>query len=243
MKYEYFVSMIRFYAPEIENELLLPDSDSAHCCRVLRMKEGDKIEVVDGKGSCYECVITDANPRMTRINIVSRREIPDNFIQRIVLAVAPPKNIDRMEWLVEKAVEIGVSEIIPVRCARSERKDLKTGRLEKIMVSAMKQSLKARLPELREMTDFRSFVDQTTTDQKVVGYCSETIERIDFSTLYKKESSITIFIGPEGDFTPEEIDYCIAGGFVPVTFGNSRLRTETAALYGLTAVHVLDHKR
>ncbi len=234
--------MIRFYAPDIEDELYLPDSDSAHCCRVLRMKEGDKIEVVDGKGFCYECLITDANPHKTHVSVVNCREIPDTFGQRIVLAVAPPKNIDRMEWLVEKAVEIGVSEIIPVRCARSERKDIKISRLEKIMISAMKQSLKARLPELREMTDFKAFVDLSSTEQKVVGYCSETVRRIDFSTLYQRERSITIFIGPEGDFTPEEIDYCMAGGFIPVTFGNSRLRTETAALYGLTAVHVLDHK-
>ena len=233
--------MIQFYAPEIESTGILPESDSAHCCRVLRMKAGDEVIVVDGKGKRFRCVIMEAHPKHTSVEIVSEELVPSHWGVRITLAVAPTKNMDRMEWLLEKAVEIGVDRIVFLKCARSERKVVKLDRLEKVMVSAMKQSLKGVLPELEEMSDFRGFVSSDFGDAvKFMGYCSSDYPRKEFVKEYPRHTDVVILIGPEGDFSPEEVEAAVAGGFVPVTFGESRLRTETAALYGVAAVHVMN---
>ena len=232
--------MIRFYSPDIESTGELPEVESGHCCRVLRMKEGDRVHVVDGKGSCFECEILDAHPKHTSLAILGRSEERKHWKERIVLAVAPTKNIDRIEWLIEKAVEIGVDEIVLLNCARSERKKVNEDRLDKIVVSAMKQSLKAEKPLFAGLVSFKEFVKSAYTECKYVGYCDSETERIGFTEAYPGEKDVTIMIGPEGDFTPEEIELARESGFSPVTFGESRLRTETAALYGVTAVHVVD---
>ena len=232
--------MIRFYCPEIEDECSLPENESGHCCRVLRMKEGDVIFVVDGKGREFECEIIDAHPKHTGVKILSMREDPKHWKGRIVLAVAPTKNIDRIEWMLEKAVEIGVDEIALLKCDHSERKNINEERLSKIIVSAMKQSLKAVLPLFRGMVPFRDFLKQTDTSNRFMGYCDEKIERREFAKEYPGNEDVTILIGPEGDFSPEEVEAALENGFVPVTFGESRLRTESAALFAVTAVHVID---
>lgn len=233
--------MIQFYAPDILATGTLPDSDSAHCCRVLRMKEGDRLQAVDGRGTRYTCVITGAHHKHTAVEIVDSERVPSPWRTPVTLAVAPTKNNDRMEWLLEKAVEIGVDRVVLLKCDRSERKTANTERMLKVMVSAMKQSLKATLPELVEMTDFKSFVTrQPEGGLKGFGYCDDNTERIDFARLYKPGVPVTIMIGPEGDFSPAEVEMAVKNGFIPVTFGDTRLRTETAALYGLTAVRVLD---
>ncbi len=236
--------MIQFYAPDIETTGRLPESDSAHCCRVLRMHEGDEIEVVDGKGHRFRCVIVEAHPKRTAVEIVGREELPNHWGVSITLAVAPTKHADRMEWMLEKAVEIGIDRVVLLRCARSERKLMKTERLEKVMVSAMKQSLKGVLPVLEEVTDFKSFVKSAPAEcQKFFGYCDAAFPRREFVKEYTAGSDVIIMIGPEGDFSPEEVSEAVACGFIPVTFGDSRLRTETAALFGVTAVHVLNQLR
>lgn len=233
--------MIQFYAPEVKATGMLPESESAHCCRVVRMREGDEISVVDGKGSRFRCLILSTDPRHTAVEILSKEEIAKTWRGEITLAVAPTKNSDRMEWLLEKVVEMGVDRIVLLKCRRSERKGMKTERLVKVMVSAMKQSLKAHLPELVEMTDFESYVASVPTGvQKLFGYCDENYERREFVDLYRPDLPVVVMIGPEGDFSPEEVDAAMEAGFIPVTFGESRLRTETAGLYAVAAVHVLD---
>ncbi len=231
--------MIRFYAPDIETTGTLPEVESGHCIRVLRMHEGSVIYVVNGKGTEFECVIVDASPKATKVNIVGRREENRSWQPRIVLAVAPTKNMDRMEWLVEKAVEIGVDKIVLLQCEHSERKVVKIERLEKIAVSAMKQSLKAIMPEIEEMTPFKNFLLTLEPGQKYMGYCDATIERKELVKEYEAPGNVTLLIGPEGDFSPAEVQAAVNAGFVPTTFGNTRLRTETAALYALTAIHVV----
>ena len=232
--------MIRFYAPDIETLCQLPEVESGHCCRVLRMKEGDTIYVVDGQGKEYECEITDAHPKHTEVRILSSREEPKHWKERIVLAVAPTKNIDRIEWMLEKVVEIGVDEIVLLKCTHSERKNVNEERLLKIIISAMKQSLKGALPLFRGLITFSEFMDIADTSCRYMGYCDPTVERREFADEYPGHTDVTIMIGPEGDFSPEEVSLACRNGFVPVTFGESRLRTESAALFAITATHVID---
>lgn len=231
--------MIRFYSPEIESDSTLSEVESGHCCRVLRMKCGDEIEVVDGKGYLYKCTIIDANPKGAKLEIVSKIENPLYWKPQITLAVAPTKNIDRMEWLAEKAVEIGVNRLVFLNCHNSVRKTIKRERMEKIMISAMKQSLKSTLPQLIELISFSEFLSIDNSECKFVGYCDSKTERKDFALTYDGKSDLTIMIGPEGDFTSEEIEKALNAGYNPVTFGNTRLRTETAALYALCSTHTL----
>ncbi len=231
--------MIRFYAPDIKTTQILPESDSQHCCRVLRMQEGDVIEVVDGKGFLYRCRILTAHNKRTAIEIIEQEALPPVWPMCITVAVAPTKHLDRMEWLVEKLVEIGVNRIVPIKCARSERKEIKTERLEKIAVSAMKQSLKAVLPEIAEMTPVSKFIESCDSEQKFVAYCDDAVERKLLSREYSSGKDVTVLIGPEGDFSPEEIKAVMSAGFVPVTLGDNRLRTETAALVACDTFHII----
>lgn len=237
--------MIRFYAPNIESDSTLSEVESGHCCRVLRMHAGEEIEVVDGKGNLYKCIIIDANPKKTLIEIVSKSYLPLPWRPNITLAIAPTKNMDRMEWLLEKSLEIGVNRIIFLNCHNSVRRIVKRERLVKIIISAMKQSLKAIIPEFIEMIDLKYFLnlvkeeDKEGKISKFIGYCDKNIERKEFAKEYDGFSDIIIMIGPEGDFTPEEISLTLESGFKPVTFGDVRLRTETAALYGLCATHTI----
>ena len=233
--------MIRFYAPDIANSAFLPESDSQHCCRVLRMQSGDNIEIVDGHGLLYRCCIVTAHSKKTEVEIIETVALPPVWNYNITVAVAPTKHLDRMEWLVEKLVEIGVNRIVPIRCMRSERKEIKTERLEKIAVSAMKQSLKAVLPRIDEMMTLSSFLKSIDKDeQKFVAYCDDWVERRLLAREYKPGSSVAVLIGPEGDFAPEEIKMTLDSGFVPVTLGDNRLRTETAALVACDTFHIIN---
>ncbi|MDE6236836.1 MAG: 16S rRNA (uracil(1498)-N(3))-methyltransferase [Muribaculaceae bacterium] len=232
--------MIRFYAPDVESTGMLPETESGHCCRVLRMKEGDTLYCVDGNGKEFECEITLAHPKHTEVRILKTNEELPHWSQRIVLAVAPTKNIDRIEWLLEKIVEIGVNEIVLLKCEHSERKNVNEERLLKIIISAMKQSLKATLPVFKGMIPFKDFMENVDTARRYVGYCDHEYERKEFAKEYPGREDVTILIGPEGDFSPSEISLAVDNGFLPVTFGESRLRTETAALYAVTSVHLID---
>ena len=231
--------MIQFFAPDIEQTLTLPESDSGHCVRVLRMKPGDKLSVVDGRGHRFDCTLELAHPKHATVSIVASQDLPPVWPEHITIAVAPTKNIDRMEWLVEKLVEIGVNRIVPLRCRFSERREIKSERLEKIAVSAMKQSLKAVLPAIDPMTPISQFLPTVTSPQRFMGYCSDSVERRLLAPSLKPGLDTTILIGPEGDFSPDEVRLALDCGFVPVTMGDNRLRTETAALVACDTCHIV----
>ena len=235
--------MHRFYCPDIADTLTLGEEDSKHCVKVLRMGEGSTIEVVDGNGNLYTCRIAMAHPKRCAVEVLDKQTQPPHWGHQIVLGVAPTKNLDRMEWLVEKSVEMGVDRIIPLRCHNSERTVLKTERLRKIMVSAMKQSLKATLPRLDEMTPLVQVLAEPFKGTCCIAYCDEMLPREERRTLadvYQPGKDALVLIGPEGDFCPEEVQAATVAGYLPVTLGESRLRTETAGMMAIAALHVLD---
>ena len=229
--------------------MLSPD-ESLHCVRVLRHREGDIISVIDGMGSCFECRIVQADPRCVMTEIVSQKLIPNHWGANFTLAVAPTKNMDRMEWMVEKAVEIGVDRIVPLLCEHSERKVLKAERLRKIAVSAMKQSLKTTLPHIDELIPIGDFIisealcrnpgsSANTSPLLFMGYCDSAYPRLELAKEYIPGRNAVIMIGPEGDFSPAEVKMAVEAGFSPATFGMSRLRTETAAIVALDTLHIV----
>lgn len=235
--------MIQFFAPDIATDPTLPESDSQHCVRVLRMREGDTVQCVDGRGRRYTCRIALAHQKHTVLEVMDVEEQPRVWNADIAVAVAPTKHIDRMEWLVEKLTEIGVDRITPLRCDRSERKEINTERLRKIAVSAMKQSLKAVLPRVDEMTPIADYLSEAAADgeQRFVGYCDESrVQRMLLARSYRAGSPVRLLIGPEGDFSAREIDMCLQAGYTPVTMGDNRLRTETAALVACDTIHIVN---
>lgn len=231
--------MYRFFTPDITESNILPEEESQHAVRVLRLVEGDYIEAVDGRGDCYKCRIVSAHPKKCVIEPEECIHVAPHWSGSITIGIAPTKNLDRMEWMAEKVTEMGVDKIIPLRCRYSERKELKTERLRKILVSAMKQSLKCTLPELVEMTPVTDVLKMPFAGQKFIAYCDKKTDRKQFSLIYRKNEDVLILIGPEGDFSKEEVDLAIENGFMPVSFGESRLRTETAAMYAVAACHAL----
>lgn len=232
--------MIRFYCPEIETAPVMPETESGHCVRVLRHQPGDLFEVVDGRGGLFTVRLLEAHPKHAMVEIVECRQIPPCWKGRLILAVAPTKNMDRMEWLVEKATEVGFDEFVPLLCRYSERKEIKRERLEKTAISAMKQSLKTSVPEIREMLPIRRFIEEyREVPHKFVAYCAEDGERRLLAREYVPGKDTVILIGPEGDFSPEEISMAIDAGFRPVSLGEARLRTETAALTAIETFHIV----
>lgn len=239
--------MIRFYCPDILRTLRLPESDSGHCLRVLRMHPGDEVEAVNGRGTAYTLRLLDDNRHGCAVEIVEQRPEPPSWPQNITIAVAPTKNLDRMEWMVEKLTEIGVNRITPLLCERSERRTLKPERLERIAVAAMKQSLKATLPIIDHLTPLKDFVNQTSSHFTLqpslfIAYCGREVERKLLSREYRPGTDVTLLIGPEGDFAQEEVTLCLDQGYVPVTLGDNRLRTETAALVGCDTFHIITQR-
>lgn len=226
-----------FYTPELSGKTYtLDETESKHCVRVLRLEKGDEITLVDGRGGFFSAEISDPNPKRCVVNL-TKSEL--NFGQRnfqVHVAIAPTKNMDRIEWFLEKATEIGVSRVTPLLCRHSERKEIKHDRLEKVMISAMKQSLKAYLPQLDELTKFSDFVRQPFEGQKFIAHCEEQHREL-LKNAIKLDGNYLILIGPEGDFSSEEIRMAIDAGFVPVSLGDSRLRTETA---GVVACHTFN---
>lgn len=233
--------MIQFFAPDIEQTLTLPESDSQHCIRVLRHNVGDLVEIIDGRGNAYTCRIVDPHPRHTGIEIVDRRVRPLPWSYNVTIAVAPAKLMDRNEWMIEKLVEIGVNRIVPLLCEHSERKEIKDERIAKIAVSAMKQSLKTVMPAIDLMTPLKKFVDSLSAEcDKFVAYCDRSMPRQLLSRSVKQNRDTVVLIGPEGDFSPAEVDYMIHNGFKPVSLGECRLRTETAAIVACDTIHIVN---
>ena len=220
-----------FYAPEITTPLYtLPEEESGHCVRVLRLKEGDSLHITDGRGTLYRAEVEDAHPKRCTIRIVEEHPEWEKRPYGLSVAVAPTKNIDRIEWFVEKATECGIDRIVPILCDHSERKVVKEERLVKIAASAMKQSLKAYLPQIEPLTPIRQLLSEPFEGVKLIAHCEEDMERVFLGDVVKKGDNVLVLIGPEGDFSKEEIEAARKAGFREVTLGNARLRTETAAL-------------
>lgn len=225
-----------FYVPDIVVKSELPEEEAAHCVKVLRLSQGDEIWLTNGCGSFYKAEITAISGK--RCLFAIKEQLPQSplWTGHLHIAMAPTKNMDRTEWFAEKATEIGFDELTFLNCRFSERKVIKTERIEKILVSAMKQSLKARKPILNEMTDFDKFVSREWKGQKFIAHCYEGEKPLLKNALIPGEDAL-VLIGPEGDFSSQEVEKAIACGFRPISLGRSRLRTETAAL---AACHILN---
>ena len=224
--------MYLFYTPDIETSCFLSEEESAHCVRVLRYDRGDEILLTDGRGTTYHARITNPHPRHCEFEILSQEKQEKTHNIYLHVAIAPTKNIERLEWMMEKCTEIGVDEITPLLCRFSERKNLRVDRLEKIILSAAKQSLTPYLPKLNELTDFATLMQQYGGNEdidKYIAHCYKD-EKRELKDAIRKGRDVLILIGPEGDFSEQEVEMAIANGFVPVGLGRSRLRTETASV-------------
>jgi len=229
-----------FYTPDISgNEYYLSEEESKHCTKVLRLKENDIVYLVDGNGGFYKAAISAISGKKCLLRIEETQEEFGKRNYRIHIAIAPTKNIDRIEWFVEKATEIGIDEITPIICQRSERRVVKTDRLEKIAVSAMKQSIKAYLPKINEAQTFNNFVKQNNASFKCIAHCLPENKQ-EFKALIKSQNDILILIGPEGDFTSHEIELALKNNYLPVSLGESRLRTETAGIAACVSVQIIN---
>ena len=228
-----------FYAPDIAQTLSLPEEESQHCAKVLRMKAGDRIHIIDGVGDLYEAQITEAHPKRTQVEILNVQIEYGRRPFRLHLAVAPTKNIDRFEWFVEKATEIGFDELTPLCCRYSERKVIKPERIEKILVSAAKQSLKAYVPRLNPMTTFKEFINNSSSlisnSSLFIAHCYDQPKQ-HLLHACPPASDVVVMVGPEGDFSEEEVELALRNSFRAITLGESRLRTETA---GVVACHLV----
>lgn len=226
-----------FYMPVVlGNEITLDETESKHVVKSMRLGKGDKVQVVDGKGGFYTAEITEPLPKKCRLTVL---EAQQEFNKRdfwLHIAIAPTKNIDRLEWFLEKATEIGIDEITPFLSEHSERKTIKPERLEKIVISAMKQSVKAYLPKLNPLTSFNALIQKEIASQKFIAHCQQG-EKPHLKEEIERKNSTLILIGPEGDFSPGEVEQAKAQNFKEISLGNSRLRTETA---GVVACHIVN---
>lgn len=218
-----------FYDPTIKEEtqeFLLNEEESRHACKVLRMKNGDKLYLLNGKGTLFITEIIEAQTKKCQLKVLSveKEDVPKRTIH---IAVAPTKNMDRIEWFVEKATEIGITEISFIQCKNSERKVIKTERVEKIAVSAMKQSKRFYLPKINELVSLKEFVKQNP--EGLVAHCFDSKPQVELDTVFRDQNS-PILIGPEGDFSAEEVEMLLKSNYTGITLGKTRLRTETAAL-------------
>ncbi|OJX90742.1 MAG: 16S rRNA (uracil(1498)-N(3))-methyltransferase [Paludibacter sp. 47-17] len=223
-----------FYVP-IPAALVLPEEESLHAAKVLRLQTGDEITLLDGKGGVYRAEITLPHAKRCGYKILAGQQVSTGRSYRLHVAIAPTKNMERLEWFVEKAVEIGVDEITPVICRYSERKQVKYDRLEKIVLSACKQSVQAVFPLLHPQTSFDELVKNSKAECKTIAHCYP-LDKVDFRKPGAAASDILILIGPEGDFSLEEVEMAEAHGFVAVSLGDSRLRTETAGIMACAAM-------
>ena len=225
-----------FYTPYILKNNELPEEEALHCIRVLRLSIGDEVMLTDGKGSFYKATISACSNKRCLVKILEQIPEKKAWIAHLHLAMAPTKNMDRIEWFAEKATEIGFDELTFLNCRYSERKVVKNERIEKILVSAVKQSLKASVPVLNEMIDFDKFISQDFNGQKFIAHCYPG-EKPLLKDLIRRGEDVLVLIGPEGDFSEEEVEKAIKSGFQPISLGRSRLRTETAAL---VACHIMN---
>lgn len=221
-----------FYTPDLQDQdhYTLNEEESKHCSKVLRLTTGDQIYLVDGVGGLYEAEIESESKKHVGLRITKSTKAYKKRNHHLHIAIAPTKNFDRVEWFLEKATEIGIDEITPIICERSERKIVKEDRLQKVITSAVKQSLQAYHPVLNPAISFNQLLLQQTEATKLIAHCIDDAERSYIKDLVQPQGNYLVLIGPEGDFSPQEITSALAQGFLPVTLGSTRLRTETAAL-------------
>ncbi len=232
--YLFYTPQIVGTADEIGKTYSLDEEESGHCVRVLRYTRGDEILLTNGQGMTYTAVITNPHPKHCEFEVRTAEKQSKHHSNYIHIAIAPTKNVERIEWFVEKCTEIGVDEITPLLCRFSERKQLRIDRLQKIILSAAKQSLTPYLPKLNEMTDCTEFIRRTEEETRFIAHCYKEDKR-DLRNEIKPGMSVVVMIGPEGDFSEQEIAEALQHNFVPVSLGDSRLRTETA---GIVACHI-----
>jgi 16S rRNA (uracil1498-N3)-methyltransferase len=229
-----------FYLPDLQCDSTtarFSEEESVHCARVLRLTAGDEVLITNGKGWMFTAVVSESHPKHTEAQIISKRLMPRDTGFHLHLAVAPTKNIARFEWFLEKACEIGVDEITPLICEHSERQKLNMERLNRVLIAAMKQSQTAVLPLLHPPCAIEKFAPQCGSQQKFVGWCDEQVTKNLFDVATAGES-VTMLIGPEGDFSVPEIEMLKTNGFQPVSLGRQRLRTETAAIVACCILNV-----
>jgi len=237
-----------FYVPDAGNKNELPQEEAQHAAKVLRLESGDEIFLMDGVGNFYRAVLTLVSQKHCLYNLLETLPQEKAWIGKIHLAIAPTKNIDRIEWMSEKCTEIGWDELSFLNCKFSERKQIRKDRIEKIVVSAVKQSRKPIMPEVNELVDFKTFIQQPYSGKKFICHCYDEIKKAELFNLLndngEKElpDDVLILVGPEGDFSIDEVRMAIDNGFQSVTLGNFRLRTETAGLIAVTMAQLANRR-
>ena len=239
-----------FYVPQASDGNELPQDEATHALRVLRLQVGDEIYLMDGVGHFFRAEVSETSSKRCRYTVLERLPQERTWRGQIHLAIAPTKMMERMEWLAEKATEIGFDEMSFLSCRFSERRQLREDRIEKIVVSAMKQSRKAWLPVVNPLKDFKKFIEQPRSGRKFIAHCYDEIPRIDFFNALMsadktagQEQAITVLVGPEGDFSIDEVRLAEANGYESVTLGESRLRTETAGLAAVMMAQLAQRKQ
>lgn len=233
-----------FYVPQAIEKNELPAEEAAHALRVLRLKPGDELFLMDGEGVFYEAYVTQTD-KHCYYQIEKALPQPKMWSAHIHLGIAPTKMMERIEWLAEKATEIGFDELSFLHCKFSERKTLRADRVEKIVISAAKQSRKPFLPQVHELTPFSQFIDESEEGHRYIAHCYDEIERVDFFNELNQltdDDPITILVGPEGDFSIDEVKLAMAKGYKSISLGKSRLRTETAGLYAVMLAQLAKRK-
>ena len=230
---------MNIFIANIENGVgTLTLDESWHCAKVLRKKAGDKVQLIDGKGYCYEGILELVSDKKCVAKIISDPILQTKKNYYLHLAIAPTKQIDRIEWMIEKAVEIGIDEISFIQCVNSERTNIKLDRLAKIVESAVKQSLQAYLPKINGLISLKEIITKSETEQKLIAHCFTSNKEPIHQILFKNKSTL-ILIGPEGDFSEREINLALENNFKAISLGTNRLRTETAGLYICQAAAIL----
>lgn len=230
-----------YYAPDINGDFhLLDQNESRHLIKVLRMKKGSEVTLIDGKGNLFRGIIEDADPKQCGIKITSSVSGFEKRNYSLHIAISPLKNTDRFEWFIEKCVEIGVNDITPLLCRNTEKTSVREERMNNLIISAMKQSLKAYKPEFHNAVNFNDFISVSTKARKMIAHCSSNFKRSKISEVYSKNEDSIILIGPEGDFTTEEIEKASSAGFENIHLGPSRLRTETAGIAACHSVYFIN---
>ncbi len=228
-----------FYAPNFTTpDYTLPEDESKHCIRVLRLTQGSSLHITDGKGNLFCCTVEDPHPKRCRIRVVEHLSEYDKLPYELTMAVAPTKNSDRYEWFLEKATEIGIKEVYPLLTSHSERKVVKHEREQRVITAAMKQSLKAYHPTLHPLTPIAELLKMEFNGDKFIAHCEPSDQKRPLPELIQKGVATMVLVGPEGDFSPEEIAMALENGFREVSLGTQRLRTETAAVVATTMVAI-----
>ncbi len=230
-----------FFNPSLDNsfkQFFFSSEESKHIVKVLRKVEGDVLNITNGRGSLFQAKILEANPRKCKAQIVSEEKTLPR-LHSLHIAIAPTKMNDRFEWFLEKATEIGIHEITPILCEHSERKVIKPERLEKVLRSAMKQSLQTYLPKLNPLTLFEDFLGAVEGELKLIAHCHPE-EKLELKRRVQADKDVVILIGPEGDFSKGEVDLALNHGFLPVSLGRNRLRTETAGIVACSTVAIVN---